>query len=47
MIHTKHTMNNPDALASALDANVNAMIIALNSLQLTEVKKKKIRGTSK
>ena len=44
MIHTKHTMNNPDALASALDANVNAMIIALNSLQLTEVKKKKLEA---
>ena len=44
MIHTKHTMNNPDALASALDANVNAMIIALNSLQLTEVTKKKLEA---
>jgi len=32
--HTKHTMNNPDALASALDTDVNVTIIALNCKEL-------------
>jgi len=30
----KHTMNNPDALASALDTDVDATIIALNCKEL-------------
>ena len=41
-------MRNPDACASALNTDVDAMIITLNSKELiNEVTKKKIRGTSK
>ena len=37
-------MHNPDALASALDKDVNAIIIGFNSHQLTEVTKKKLEA---
>jgi len=37
-------MHNPDALASALDKDVNAIIIGFNSHQLTEVTKNKLEA---
>ena len=43
--HIKHTMNNPDACASALDKDVDATITALNSKELiTKVTKKKLEA---